>query len=140
MIRILLVSDTLLKYVDSLIIDSDLQVTPYRVISSDKVVYTDHYSVLLKLKNLPTIKSLKKSTKSKSTRWNTNKEGGWAAYENLTTGNEVLDNIASNGDDVNKLEIIINKELKNVKYKAFGKITYHRSTGSDNDGLSLTSQ
>ena len=37
-----IVSDALFSYVDSLVVDSKMEFTPYRVIAANKVVYTDH--------------------------------------------------------------------------------------------------
>ena len=48
-----IVSNDLVKFIDSLIIDKDKEFTPYRVVSNNKVVYTDHYSAMLKFKDLP---------------------------------------------------------------------------------------
>ena len=58
----------------------------------------------------------------KVTRWNTNKPGGWEAYEEMITDNDKLKDIARGA--INDPDIImskIDKELERIKYKTFGK-------------------
>ena len=72
-----MVSDALSSYVDSLVIDSNMEFTPYRVINANKVVYTDHYSLLVKFKDLPVMRGSCRNASKQASRWNTNREGGW---------------------------------------------------------------
>ena len=58
----------------------------------------------------------------KVTRWNTNKEGGWDAYSEMTKYNPILKDIAEDDfEDSNKLMTQIDKELDSIRFKSFGK-------------------
>ena len=52
-IDLIIVSNELVKYVDVVTIDSDLNFTPGRPVGKGKSVFTDHYAILISLKNLP---------------------------------------------------------------------------------------
>ena len=55
--------------------------------------------------------------------WNTNKPGGWQTYNELLEKNEILAEIAnSTVDDPEIMMKLIDKEMNNAKYKAFGKV------------------
>ena len=55
-------------------------------------------------------------------RWNTNKDGGWEAYTEMTANNTILLDIANNpNDDPDSIMKNIDKELTNIKFKSFGK-------------------
>ena len=116
---LVVVSNGLLKYVDSVVIDKERLFTTARPVSKCKVNYTDHYSLLLTL-SLPSGKT--KRLKNQTTMWNTNREGGWELYENLTTENRVLEDAAKSTANANEIMEIIHKELDNAKYSAFGKV------------------
>ena len=80
------------------------------MIAANKVVYTDHYSLLLKFKDLPMMRSFSRNAPNQATRWNTNREGGWATYEHLTTYNKILDEVQNMiNEDTNKIEKVIIK-------------------------------
>ena len=51
-LELCIVSGELFHYVDTLIIDKIRDFTPYRAVGN-KVVYTDHYSFILKFQNIP---------------------------------------------------------------------------------------
>jgi hypothetical protein len=72
-----IISAGLDEYVEELKIDDKRQFTLHRALKKDgKLVFTDHYGVLFKLKNIPMkVKSLKIA--KDTVVWNTNKEGGW---------------------------------------------------------------
>ena len=56
-------------------------------------------------------------------RWNTNKEGGWEAYSELTKKNLVLEEVAKDEtNDANKIMVKMDKELDRIKFNAFGKV------------------
>ena len=80
-LELVIVSRNLFKYVDKLIIDKKLALTPGRVISKTKIVYPDHYSLILKFKNIP-LKPQKSLAGAKYSTWN--KEGGWAKYKDTS--------------------------------------------------------
>ena len=116
-----LVSVELFKYVEVLVIDSKLAFTPARPIKNG-LLYSDHYSLLLKLKNLP-MKSHKLKSTQKTVRWNTNKEGGWKMYTELTENStKLLDVALDSHDDPDFLMKSVEKELKTISYKSFGKV------------------
>ena len=55
-------------------------------------------------------------------RWNTNEDGGWEAYTEMTANNTRLLDIANNPkDDPDNIMKNIDKELTNIKFKSFGK-------------------
>jgi hypothetical protein len=82
--------------VSSLLIDTKREYAPCRVTRSKKVVsqsiqeagkkkqlslvYSDHYTLVLKLNNLPK----KRMVKSNESQWNLNKPGGWEKYRAMT--------------------------------------------------------
>ena len=82
---------------------------------------TDHYSILLTFKKIP-LHSRKAIGGRKVIRWNTNKEGGWEMYKELTKDNAVLKKVSKEVcDDANKLMVTIDKELDSIRFKSFGK-------------------
>ena len=88
--------------------------------------------------NIP-IKSRKVIGQHKAVRWNTNREGGWDAYKALTTENQVIQKVASS--DSRDPEVLMNKfekEIKNVKFKAFGKVKEGRQKCGDKEIEKLT--
>ena len=94
--------------------------TPFRPISKTKLVFTDHYSLKLVFKNIP-MKPTKEVAVIKVIRWNTNKEGGWAAYTEMTTNNAKLEAIAEvTNIDADTMMKKIDNELNNIKFKVFG--------------------
>ena len=117
-----IVPTDLYQYIESLEIDKNRTITPSRPISKNMVRYTDHFTLLLTFKNL--IRMPNKPVAGKKTvRWNTNKEGGWKSYEEMTTDNEALEKIAdSSCDDPNEIMKKIDKVLEGIKHKCFGKV------------------
>ena len=118
-----IVSEGLFKYIDKLEIDSKREFSPFFVNNKFEKKFSDHLSCILSFKNLPA-----KSNKvgiPKETRWNTNTPGGWKQYTELTQNNRKLEEIASNAIfcKSDEIETSIEKELNNVKYQAFGKIS-----------------
>ena len=117
-----IVSQELFDYVDVLEIDNKFSFTPARP-GKNGLLYTDHYSLLLRLKNLP-VKGSQPNQTIKSVRWNTNKEGGWKSYSDLAGDSAKLWKIA-NDDTCEDPELLfrhMKKELETIKYKAFGKV------------------
>ena len=83
--------------VSSLIVDRDRKYAPCRVTSRKKkvspsiqeagskennlaLVYSDHYTLILKLMNLPK----KRMEKAHECQWNLSKPGGWEKYQAMT--------------------------------------------------------
>ena len=135
-----IVSRELLKYVDSLIIDKDRNFTPYRPIDKKRVSFTDHYSLLVTFKNIP-LASNRAITNGARVMWNTNREGGWTKYEELTTENKVLDELALQEDgDSDKMMKKLSKEMNDIKYKSFGKVKVKQNSKADKELVKLHHQ
>ena len=122
---LVIISIDLAAFIDTLRIDKERVITPHRSIGKKKnLIYTDHFSMVFILKNLPMVKK-KIQHEEKITVWNTNKSGGWDMYKELTKENKDLDKLAdediSNPTSFNtKLERIMNK----LKFRSFGKVTF----------------
>lgn len=118
---LVITSVELADFVERLEIDKDKVFTPFRP-AGKNLLHTDHFSVLLELKDLP-LKTEKTVAVKKFLRWNTNKPQGWKTYEEITGKSEKLLEIAedttANADDLMKK---LDKELKSIKYQAFGKV------------------
>ena len=119
---LIIISNDLVKYVEVMKIDKSLSLTPARVISKSKVVYSDHYAIILKFNDLP-LKSQLNLPVYKYTRWNTNKVGGWETYKELTNNNAKLEEVTQEGID-NATEAMkkISKAIDKSKFQAFGKV------------------
>ena len=107
--------------------DKSRSITPFRPLTKKKVVYSDHYSLLVTFKDLPLCENPRSHSGKKVIRWNTNRPGGWELYNDLTSCNTVLNEVADNciGKPETLNDIIVN-ELENVKYKSFGKVKYKK--------------
>ena len=83
-LSLVIISAGLEEYVEELLIDEKRRFTPHRAIQKNgKVVYTDHSSLLLQFKNIP-MAVLSYQKPKETIVWNTNKEGGWRKYLDLT--------------------------------------------------------
>ena len=55
--------------------------------------------------------------------------GGWDKFKELTTNNKVLEDIANSSlEDPDEIQGKIEKELRNIKYKVFGKVRESKLT------------
>ena len=126
---LVIISKNLERYVEELKIDKDLLFTPFRVKAKSKeLVYSDHYALLLSLRNVPRGNS-KNQVKNgvRTIVWNTNKKDGWKNYLRETSQNKVLDKISNlNGETTDILFKKINDELINIKHKVFGKVLINK--------------
>ena len=94
-LSLVIISAGLEEYVDELKIDNKQHFTPHRAIKKNgKLVFTDHYGMLFKLKNIP-LRLKSPPTPNETVIWNTNKEGGWKRYLDLTTDSKELEAIAA---------------------------------------------
>ena len=118
------VSRELLPFVNSLVIDKEKKMTPYRATREKKkykLTYTDHLSSILILKNLPRRKKVKEQ---KKTIWNLAKPNAWKEYEKVSDSyGEELEKIIEDTtipiqEAMNKFEKIHQK----IKFKVFGKV------------------
>ena len=103
-------------------IDSEQQETPFRSKGKSKnsLVFPDHYAIVVTFKYIPTIRDTVKNC-VRSTVWNLNKKGGWEIYFKETNKNKALNSILSIvNNDSNVINSKNDRELTNVKFKAFG--------------------
>ena len=133
-----IVSKGLYKYVENLIIDKDLSFTPWRM-DKKRVVYSDHFSCLLTLKNIPIRVGTNGNAPPKTIRWNLKKKGGWDEYLRLTTNNNKLDELVNDDaiDDPETIQRIITKESNKVKFKVFGKVGIKKKGKASEELVSL---
>ena len=123
---LVMISKALVKHIDQLFIDKNLNWTPARPISKTKMRYTNHYALIFKLKNLPRKPKIAPGIKPKI--WNTRKEGGWEAYTKATQCNDRFKAVAvAPSEDVTVAMKTIEKELEKVKFKSFGKVKLGKS-------------
>ena len=119
-----IISRELLPYVDKLIIDSKREFAVGRALKVGKtyrIVNSDHYTIILNLKDLPTVQNEKKE---KRVIWNLAKEGGWAKYKELTEEySESLERAIEQGETIEEKMFKFNKVHEKIKFMAFGKIT-----------------
>ena len=119
-----IVSRELLPYVKKLQIDSQREMAMARSVkmgTAYRMVYSDHYTCLLTLSDLPREKDVRPE---KTTVWNLSKEGGWNRYKVLTEAySEALENMLEKEDTINNKMKAFNKIHDKIKYKAFGKVT-----------------
>ena len=83
-----------------MIIDKERAYTPFRAVDKSKINFSDHFTLILSFSNLPLRNTRPARTHRKCVRWNTNKEGGWSAYKELTEDNDALTMIAQEGSDI----------------------------------------
>ena len=131
-LSLVIVSNDLYDSIDSLKIDNERLMTPHRSVGRNKrLVYTDHYSLLLTFKDLPTQRK-KIPQPEKHVIWNTNKPGAWDEYKAIT--DEHPDIFKLSEDDIHcpsEFNDKFEKIMKKVKYKAFGKVTFANKTSVD---------
>ena len=120
-----IVSRELWPYVQKLVIDRDKNITPARPTKKKgkyKLVYSDHFSTLLTLKNLPRRQNVKEEKKR---MWNLARENGWEEYKRITNKySDKLEKVVE--DDKIPIEEVIKKFdniMKDIKFKSFGKVT-----------------
>ena len=128
-LSLVIVSKALEPFIEKLEIDCKKDYSPIRPLSKTKSITSDHFPLILTfVENFCT-----KTAKKKSdcfTMWNTNKEGGWNSYKELTEEDNKFDKaceVIENDDNyvattttsaVEKIDNIMNK----IKYTAFGKV------------------
>ena len=122
-----IVSENLLPYVKRLLIDSKQEFAVARSVrlgGNHQLIYSDHYSCLLTLTNLPRVQSNK--TKCHSV-WNLKREGGWESYKKLTEeySEKIVKAIEKDNDIEEKMKEFQRINDK-IKYQAFGKVTIGR--------------
>ena len=127
---LVLISTNLKPFYSSLLIDSKRIITPKRVMMKrGKLIEkpTDHYSLVLKLKNLPRSGHQQK----KEVRWNLMKPGGWLRYKELSDDKaEAISKVVENRDlTVAEAAARIDKIETKLKFQAFGKSSIKGTQG-----------
>ena len=119
-----LVSRELLPFVSRLFVDSARSLKIARVVRNKKrmkLVYSDHYPIILTLTGLPRLKEQKQE---KVVRWNLAKTGGWNRYKEMTSEcDELLKVIENKEISIEETKKIFDKKQNKIKFKAFGKVT-----------------
>ena len=121
-LSLIIISKGLEEYVEELKIDSKRIFTPHRA-TKTKLVYTDHFSLIFKLKDIP-MKVIDLKVKNNPVIWNTFKEGGWEKYRDLTTNSPELEEVNEMAKNLNSEELMnkISKRMEKIKFKSFGKV------------------
>ena len=114
-----IVSNDLFRYVEKVTIDKHLNFTPGRSLGKGNFCYSDHYALLIEIKNIPLASS--QVSKKKRKIWNLNKEEGWKDFRILTEVNENLASIEVNKEeDSTAMMKKFDEEVNKVKFKSFG--------------------
>merc|ERR1711954_68986 len=88
LLDLVVVSNSLVKYVHKLDIDSKLEWTPSRNYKG-KLLFPDHYAMMLTFQGIPMKESVP-FPGTKTVQWNKKKKGAWEKYKAKTTNNEKL--------------------------------------------------
>ena len=127
-----IVSRELRPYIKNLLIDSKRKWKIARSVRSHgrvigvkptfKLIYSDHFPVLLTLTDLPKVDERKEE---KEVRWNLAREGGWKKYEILSnqSENKLKDVVANEEISIEEVKHKFDKVHDKVCFKAFGKVT-----------------
>ena len=132
-LELVIVNKELFEFVEELVIDKNKIFTPHRPIGKGKLRFTDHFSLLLKFKNLPTKKMWKKF-QNRNIIWNTKREGGWEKYKTMTEDNQELVDLLDN-DRLDSTQLVkkIEHVMTKIKFQAFGKVTVRDTKIEDNE-------
>jgi hypothetical protein len=107
------------------VIDRDKRFTPARPMKKKgkyKLVYTDHFSTRLSLKDLPRRKNEKER---KRILWNLSRQNGWEEYKKITNeySNKLQTIVENSSDTIEEVMAKFERVLNKIKFKAFGKVT-----------------
>ena len=117
-------SQSLVRFVQKLTIDSKRRFTPCHGMKKNKITFPDHFAIHLELKGIP-LRNMKPIIPPKVTLWNTNKTDGWKKYKAETESKIRLDKITADNNDYSEKKMnCIDKELTKIKFKCFGKIKF----------------
>ena len=122
---LVIISKNLEFYLEEMRIDKNLNFTPFRSKPKSKdLIYSDHYALLLCFKNIQVDNKVNVRNGVRHICWNTNKKDGWKNYFRETNMNKNLDKVMSTkGSNPNAMIKKIEKEVTNIKYKVFGKVS-----------------
>ena len=128
-------SRELRPYITNLTIDKERKMAVYRVIKtkkSYKKVFSDHYSCLLTMKNLPCQPA---GSKTKMVKWNLKKDNGWESYKKISDElSHKIEKIVENNElTVQEMTNRVEKVHNKIKYMAFGKVTIGNKKEQNNE-------
>ena len=101
---------------------NNMKHSPIRPLSKGESKRSDHFPLIITFYESFSNESIRKTTDT-HTIWNTNKEGGWSLYKELTDKEDLFEKVfesdnKSNTEAMGKIEKTLNK----IKYNAFGKV------------------
>ena len=114
---LIIASSNLEPFIKCIDIDSQMNFSPVRPLSKTKSVTSDHFPIIVEFVEKFSSKVVRKASEN-NVVWNTNKEGGWQSYKELTENDFVLPETECNTVAMKKIE----KEIERIKYNAFGKV------------------
>ena len=130
-----IVTKELKPHVLSLRIDSEREMAVARAVKQGgkaRLTYSDHFSCLLELKNLP-----RRSNKNRGTMkavWNLGKQGGWEAYKNLTQrASQKIEAVMSSDSCIEEKIDRFYKIHEKIKFRAFGKVDLKKKNTNDDN-------
>ena len=120
-LSLVIISPGLEEFFDELRIDEKREFTPHRAIKKGgKLVFTDHFSLLLKFKNIP-LKDKNFKPQRNNVVWNTNKEDGWKRFMDLTSNCEKLVQIPDKANHLDSEEVQLTRRMEKIKFQFFWK-------------------
>ena len=128
-LSLVIVSKKLEPFIETLKIDNMKVFSPISPLSKTKSVTSDHFPLIMTFAGTFCKKYAPKKTDC-FTMWNTNKDGGWNHYKELTENNDKFGKACEYNIDHDKAvaqtttEAMdeIDKVMNKIKYTAFGKV------------------
>ena len=119
-----MVSVRLAPFVKEMVIDNERLYAMNRVVTKNgklTITPTDHYTVILKLVNLPS----SMDERVRPVVWNLDKPGGWNSYKELTDSraDDIRQVVEDENNSVSDIYRKFNKIHTDIKFEAFGKTT-----------------
>ena len=147
-LSLVIVSKKLEPFIETLKIDNMKVFSPIRPLSKTKSVTSDHFPLIMTFAETFCKKYAPKKTDC-FTMWNTNKDGGWNHYKELTENNDKFGKACEYNIDHDKAvaqtttEAMdeIDKVMNKIKYTAFGKVKRkinNRNNGADDETYDKT--
>ena len=131
-IDLVLASNRLVKFIDKFEIDSGRKFSPIRPISKKKSITSDHFPILITFSSDFCSKKTKVPRET-FTIWNTNKEGGWNRYKEMTNDDiSILNEDDILGASTTEVMSKLDKKINKIKYSAFGKVKRKKDNPNKN--------
>ena len=133
---VMVASRELRPFIKKMVIDKERKMAVSRlkkVKGKQEVVFSDHFSLLLKMEGLP---KRNETREGKKTIWNLHKEGGWDKYVELTDkySNALNEVIEDDDKSIEEKMTLFEKKHDKIKFKAFGKKTIGRKKANQKEG------